>query len=243
MCCIGRQYMVVVQPLFGAMVRVVGREHLDASRTPLVVPNHISDFDACMIWAANPPGEQMLVVNDHWQPVIKVVQSLGWPITPIYTTGDRSDVKETLRVAIQDSQSSAHMKRVLLFAEGKTSSGLMVMRFSAFAFTLGAPVVPIAMKIWNPWPLQMQCNGCSILRNLATLFFLPWVSYEVTILPEECNLEGLDGREFAEQVRARICKSLGVPPSELCAKDKEAFARQRKEIVTYALLGREADDA
>jgi len=231
---LGRCVMRVMAPLWGVHARISGLEELDNSFAPIMVSNHISDFDACALWTANPPAEQRLVVNLHWKKVIDVARCLGWPIDPIYTEKEAQQegttAKDVIRTEVKTGQEEAEVsgvppKRLLIFPEGKTSSGMMVMVFNWYIFGLEAPVVPVALRLWNPWPLQIQCNGCSVIRNLLTLFFLPMVVYHIDILPEMtcgCQSKGA----FAEDVRHCIASHLNLPCSKFSAKDKTEFAKE-----------------
>merc|ERR1712137_608069 len=223
-CGFGVQWIRFIQPIFGALVRVDGLHHLKNSKSPLIVANHVSDFDACMVWAGNPPGEQILVVNEHWRPVISTVQFLGWPINPIYTT--EGNTKEAITAALSKEAKSASGRKMLLFPEGRTTSGITVMTFFDFAFTLDYPVIPCTVEICNPWPIQMQCNGCSVISNLAAFYFLPCVWYKITFYQEVGA--GGQSQERATFVRKFICERLNVPVTTLGAKDKVAFAMKRK---------------
>jgi len=226
--------MKVAAPLWGVCTRIQGLDNLRESLAPIVVSNHISDFDACAIWTVNPPADQRLVVNMHWKKVINAARCLGWPIDPIFTESEAhkkgSNVKDVLRTEVESSQAEATSsgippKRLLIFPEGKTSSGIIVMVFNWYIFGLDAPVVPVALRLWNPWPLQIQCNGCSIIRNLLTLWFLPIVVYDIDILPEMSS-RGRSKDLYAEEVRSTIAEYLDIPCSSFAAKDKVAFGKE-----------------
>lgn len=231
---LGRCLMKVMAPLWGVHTRINGLEQLDESLAPIMVSNHISDFDACALWTANPPANQRLVVNLHWKKVIDAAVCLGWPIDPIFTEAEAQQkgvsAKNVIQTEVEDTQeevkaSGVAPKRLLIFPEGKTSSGIMVMVFNWYIFGLDAPVVPVALRLWNPWPLQIQCNGVSIIRNLLTLFFLPFVVYDIDILPEmACGSQSKD--KFAEDVRSTIAAHLDIPCSNFSAKDKTEFGKE-----------------
>lgn len=226
--------MKVIAPLWGVKTCISGLEELDESFAPIMISNHISDFDACALWTANPPADQRLVVNSHWRKIIGLARCLGWPIDPIFTEKEAqqegSNAKDVIRTEVKTGQEKAAEsgvppKRLLIFPEGKTSSGMMVMTFNWYIFGLEAPVVPVALRLWNPWPLQIQCNGCSVVRNLLTLWFLPMVVYHIDVLPEmTCSSQSKS--EFAADVRARVAAHLNLPCSELSGKDKAAFAKE-----------------
>merc|ERR1712137_415248 len=228
-CGCGVQWIRLIQPIFGALVKVHELHHLNDSKSPLIIANHVSDFDACMVWAANPPGEQILVVNDHWRPVISTVQCLGWPINPIYTT--EGSTKEAITTALAAEVRRADMKKMLLFPEGRTTSGITVMTFFEFAFTLNYPIVPCTIEIYNPWPIHVQSNGCSVIRNLVAFYFLPCIWYKITF-HQDVDAAG-QAKDRAASVRKLICEHLDVPATTLGAKDKVAFAttRNKKSVV------------
>jgi len=231
---LGRCSMRVMAPLWGVQTFISGLEELDDSIAPIIVSNHISDFDACALWTANPPADQRLVVNLHWKKIIGLARCLGWPIDPIFTEKEAQQegttAKDVIRTEVKTGQEKAEVsgvrpKKLLIFPEGKTSSGMMVMVFNWYIFGLEAPVVPVALRLWNPWPLQIQCNGCSVIRNLLTLFFLPMVVYHIDILPAmTCGSQSKS--EFAADVRNCIAAHLNLPCSKLSGKDKAEFAKE-----------------
>eukprot|EP00411_Alexandrium_monilatum_P003362 CAMPEP_0175287708 /NCGR_PEP_ID=MMETSP0093-20121207/54425_1 /TAXON_ID=311494 /ORGANISM="Alexandrium monilatum, Strain CCMP3105" /LENGTH=312 /DNA_ID=CAMNT_0016583227 /DNA_START=11 /DNA_END=949 /DNA_ORIENTATION=+ len=227
---VGRWYMRLIQPIFGCWVTIRGLENLQRSAAPVVAANHISEFDACAIWAAIPPAEQRLVVNEHSRTVISMAQSLGWPISPIFVNGP--SVRDTIRHAVREAAGSPARRRpLLIFPEGRSCSGIAVLRFHDFVFSLGTSVVPCAVRLANPWPVQVQCNGVRWLQNLLVLFFLPCVAYECTFLPPVCGA-GLSASAVAEEVRQAISAELGVPCSHLGGKDKVAFAESRGKCLS-----------
>jgi len=226
--------MRVAAPQWGVVTRIQGLENLTQSKAPIIVSNHISDFDACAFWTANEPAKQRLVVNLHWKRVINAAKCLGWPIDPIFTEAsaqqEGTNVKEVLKTEVDASLQEARTsgcapKRLLIFPEGKTSSGIVVMVFNWYIFGLETPVVPVALRLWNPWPLQIQCNGRSVIWNLLTLFFLPFVVYHIDILPE-MSCDGHSKAEYAEEVRSAIAEHLDIPRSEFGAQDKVKFGKQ-----------------
>jgi len=221
---IGAIYARCVLPLLSYWVTVRGRENLHDRGSPIVVSNHVSDFDACAIWAVAPPGEWALVMNDHWRKVVGWVKSAGWPLTAIFTS--EGNTKDEVRSALP-AQDQAVQQRVLFFPEGATCSGISVMQFNWFIFGLERSVVPFAIKLTNPWPVQMQMNGCSVLHNILALFFLPMVFYEISILPE-VEGQALGKEHFAAQVRRQIIDQLGVPGTIRALKDKKQYGQERR---------------
>jgi|EP00927_Polykrikos_kofoidii_P064471 1-acyl-sn-glycerol-3-phosphate acyltransferase len=223
---VGRLFIRFVQPFLGVFMRLRGYEQFEKSRAPIIVSNHVSDFDACAMWGASPPAEQQLVVNEHWRPVISFARRIcRWPINPIFTSA--GDTKEALRATVgKDSPTCNSQTKLLIFPEGRTSSGITVMTFFPFSFSLGVSIIPCAMRVQNPWPIQMQMNGTSVLHNLVALFYLPFVFYNITFLPEmSAGMYG-DADAYAEAVRLALCRQLDVPATRLSAKDKVAFGKQ-----------------
>jgi len=221
---LGNWYARFWLPILGYFVTIRGRDTLRASSAPVVVSNHTSDFDACAMWAALPPSQLALVMNDHWKSVVDKVRSVGWPMVAIFTSG--TDTKEKIKEALPHGSPPPH--RVLMFPEGCTCSGIAVQQFNWFVFGLARPVLPCAIRLTNPWPVQMQMNGISVAHNILALFFLPYVSYEIEFLPE-VSAGNLSKEDFAHQVRMQICETLRVPGTVSSLADKKAYGKLKRE--------------
>ena len=129
---LGNWYARFWLPILGYFVTIRGRDNLRASSAPIVVSNHTSDFDACAMWAALPPSQLALVMNDHWKSVVDKVRSVGWPMVAIFTSG--ADTKDKIKEALPHGSPPPH--RVLMFPEGCTCSGIAVQQFNWFVFGL-----------------------------------------------------------------------------------------------------------
>eukprot|EP00928_Gymnodinium_smaydae_P010773 TRINITY_DN14060_c0_g1_i1.p1 TRINITY_DN14060_c0_g1~~TRINITY_DN14060_c0_g1_i1.p1 ORF type:complete len:323 (-),score=34.06 TRINITY_DN14060_c0_g1_i1:166-1068(-) len=222
---IGNLYSRIVLPILSFWVTVRGRENLRNSSAAIVVSNHVSDFDACSLWALDQPAAWTLVMNEHWRKVVTFVQRVGWPFVVIFTSGDNT--KEKIKNEINTSE-DCPKRHILFFPEGATCSGVAVMQFNWFIFGVGEPLIPCTIKLVNPWPIQMQMNGVSVLHNILALFFVPCVFYEVTILPEMAH-QGSNKEDFAKEVRMQVCKHLGVPGTVRALRDKQAYSKTRRE--------------
>jgi len=224
---IGAGYARCVLPLLSYWVTVRGRENLSDHGTPVVVSNHVSDFDACAIWAVEPPAGWTLVMNDHWRKVVGWVKAVGWPVSAIFTSA--GNTKDEVRAALP-AEGEKVQQRLLFFPEGATCSGVSVMQFNWFIFGVERPVLPFAIKLTNPWPVQMQMNGCSVMHNILALFFLPMVFYEITVLPQVASSD-LGKEKFAQEVREQIIQYLRVPGTIRALKDKKQYAKDRKALL------------
>ena len=73
---------------------------------------------------------------------------------------------------------------LLVFPEGSITNGRAgVMRFAASAFSLGAPVLPIAIDLRTPLPLEQDTIWSPIGENLFFTLFQPWHIFGLNILP------------------------------------------------------------
>lgn len=214
-----------VMPVLSFWVTVRGRENLRERGSPVVVSNHVSDFDACAAWVVAPPAAWTLVMNDHWRSVVRMVQAVGWPVNAIFTSD--GNAKDDIKASLPD-EGELVQQRVLFFPEGATCSGVAVQQFNWFIFGLERPVVPLTIKLTNPWPVQMQMNGVGVHHNILALFFVPMVFYEITILPEVAG-QGLGKEAFAKQVRSQICSYLRVPGTVRALKDKKQYSQERRQ--------------
>ena len=65
---------------------------------------------------------------------------------------------------------------LVIFPEGTCNNcDVAIMQYQKFVFGLGVPVVPVALKIRNPWPIEFLVTFGPIEGNLATFLFMPLV--------------------------------------------------------------------
>jgi len=224
----GRVYMRCTLPMMGMWVRVMGLHNLNESKSDIIVCNHISDFDGVALWAACPIADLMLVLNDHWKPVVRLTQRVGFPVSVLWTMAGGTKERITQHV-VEQPQGSKHSRRLLIFPEGMTTNGKALCKFHNFIFSLKQPVVPTAVACWNPWPINIDYAGSDLKNNIFILFFLPFVVYTYNFMPEVIPDPTARPDEVCAHVKEMLCGSLGVPGAEFETKDKTELKRLHKE--------------
>jgi len=222
---VGRLYMRWALPLMGLYVKTEGLHHLDQSSSKIVVSNHVSDFDPIAIWAACPIGELVMVANDVWKTAVQWTAKIGFPVTCVWTKagGAKQSIKEHL------SSQSIQGKRLLMFPEGATTNGAGMLKFHDFIFSLGEPIVPLTIEYDHPWPLNVDYAGSNLVMNILVAWFLPYVVFTYTFLPEVVPSEGATAERTSTIVRDLLCKSLGVPGTIYSAQDKTELKKLHRK--------------
>ncbi|GMH33701.1 hypothetical protein BSKO_01535 [Bryopsis sp. KO-2023] len=119
---------------------------------------------------------------------------------------------------------------VHLFPEGGMTNGKGMMQFSRgfMRFAKKLPIVPVALRISQPFDISTHTLTSPFLVNMFFTCFLPWVSLEATVLPpmkkdsQELNVA------FVERVQQKIADELKVPIAELTIKQKRAMIAAAK---------------
>lgn len=142
---------------------------------------------------------------------------------------------------------------LLVFPEGSITNGRAgVMRFAASAFSLGAPVLPIAIDLRTPLPLEQDTIWSPLGENLFFTLFQPWHIFGLSILPERpppshaasCDgglaVSGTAERSASEraaaEVAADIAAELGIVSTGWTTKAKTARAQEAKRMGKSAWL-------
>ena len=94
-------------------------------------------------------------------------------------------------------------------------------QYQKFVFGLGVPVIPIALKIWNPWPIEYMMTFGPIEGNLLTFLFMPMVVYNFQVMdPETIGPDETDG-QFSSRVQKLTAEKLGTGISNFNFRHKE----------------------
>lgn len=136
-----------------------------------------------------------------------------------------------------DTGSVASISRPLLvFPEGSITNGRVgTMRFAQTAFGLGAPVLPCALRLSTPLPLEADTIWSPLAMNVLWTLFLPFHLFEVSVLGEvSCNVG--EAACAAQDVAGRIAAELGLVATDWTTKDKAARSRAAKQVGKAAWL-------
>lgn len=112
-------------------------------------------------------------------------------------------------------------KTLLFFPEGwdtNTKTGLMV--YQKFLFSLGKPILPVALRAWVPLiPVEPGVLGTSVLREVLWLFFYPVLVFDVKFLEPQQKRDGESDVEFAKRVQEMTAKELQICATNYSYKD------------------------
>ncbi|MCP5518057.1 MAG: AMP-binding protein [Verrucomicrobiales bacterium] len=132
-------------------LRVAGRSHLPAAGGALLVANHLSFVDACILAAATGRYVRFLMHGSYYQnPLLGALwRLLG--VIPVATDQRPRDLIRSLRLASESIRSG---ELVCIFAEGQVSrTGQMLpfrRGFERIMDGLDAPVIPVCLEsVWG----------------------------------------------------------------------------------------------
>ena len=131
----------------GVTVSTQGLEHLDLTKTYVIVSNHASQFDIPSVISAFPTRIRMVYKKE-----LERIPFFGWGLkfSKVYISIDRGrgqDASKSLETAIEKIRNGAS---VLLFAEGTRTLDGKLQPFKRGAFNMavraGVPVVPLTIN-------------------------------------------------------------------------------------------------
>jgi len=130
-----------------------------------------------------------------------------------------------LQVKAQDRQVvldhlSATKRPLLFFPEGwDTNCKTGILLYQKFLFSLGKPIVPVALKVHIPFlPLSASMLGTSVLREVLWLFFYPCIIFNLTFMQPQSIQKGETEIQFARRVQCMTANTLGVVATEYTYK-------------------------
>ena len=148
---------------------------------------------------------------------------------------------------------SSTIRPLLVFPEGSITNGRMgTMRFAQSAFALDAPVLPVAIKLNTPLPVEADTVWSPLASNVLWTLFQPWHAFVVTVLPEvgptttTSRSRGAAGgapksadgvaASVAHEVASRIAAELGIACTDWSTSDKAERSKLAKQVGKAAWL-------
>ena len=232
----------VCMPLCGVRYTSTGvgaprRAHVRAALArgkPLVyVSNHASNFDP--IWFnAMARGTRLVASGDFvwfWEWLL----SEGILATrPIYTAPrGTKDEKIAVRDALLGHFDTAaangpgHSRPLLIYPEGcVNNTNLAILQFQRWVFGQDVTVMPVALDVWNPWPVNHYAMGAGPTQTFLWFLFLPMVCFRHQLLPPMARdaEAGEDATQFAGRTQEAIGAHLGVQTTNINYKAKDQLA-------------------
>jgi 1-acyl-sn-glycerol-3-phosphate acyltransferase len=118
-------------------------------------------------------------------------------------------------------------KTLVFFPEGWDTNGKGLLLYQKFLFSVGLPIVPLALKVHVPLlPVVPGMLGSTILKEIFWLFFVPCYVYDITVLPSQSALNNEDAVDFARRVQQLTADTLKIP----------ATSWSKKEVLHYRKL-------
>ena len=218
-------------PSLGIRVHLSGadRQRLDdvlaSSSFHVIVSNHAFYADPLAVSAMLPTLSYALLCGtllggrSQWEWLMR----LGLIGAAVYTSSAASaGEKQQTRAHLASLQAEGRQPLVA-FPEGQVHGHSPLLRYERGVFTLGAPVVPLAMRLELPLgaPLELWKRTGSAGGSLALLLWLPFVRWRVRVLPVmHMTLDEATARErFAARVQCATAEALSVEATEYSMAD------------------------
>ena len=176
----------------------------------LIVANHISFID---IFALNAMKPGRFIAKS---------EIAGWPVFGRIAKGvdtlfiERKNRRSIISVNEQISAALMRRQTIMLFPEGKTSTGVSLLPLKANllepAVLSGTPVMPVAICYTENGQKTTKASyaNISIFSCLWTICSTPGLSVTLKVLPM-IDVEGKTRHEVASEASALMSQAMGVP--------------------------------
>ncbi|KYQ93191.1 hypothetical protein DLAC_05829 [Tieghemostelium lacteum] len=205
----------------GIRTKIFGKENIPSRKNPnsarIIVCNHLSDFDPYPICSLIPDFHTLVAAHIRKVPVVgKVYEKFSTIyVDPSNKGKARDDVLESL---------SKTDKPLLIYPEGGLTNGKKgIMMFHKFVFGLGHSVTPVAMRINNPWPVEVDYLGSSWFKNFFWWMLVPYHNFELTFLSKQTIQPGESDSDFAMRIQTIIANHLNIEATTLTYSQKKEF--------------------
>jgi len=191
---------------------LVGEPHI-------VACNHVADFDTFAMWAVLPRFHTL--TGAHLK-VIPLVGSVYRKLNAIFVTPTpegRAEVKAKVTELLETDPDP-----VVIFPEGGLTNGRKgTMMYHKFVFSTDAAIVPLAIRLCDPWPVYHDYLGSTWTRNFLWFLFVPFHVFEMTILPTEKRKAGETPEDFAARVQKLTSDYLNIEATHHSYSQKKAL--------------------
>ena len=245
--CYGLGFLVRLRHADGGGSEAAERALLNAQ---VLVANHVGQFDGLPIRTLTPCATLVRETYTHggasggwWArlltkllvaPLVSVAFAPIAVPTPASGAADEAEAasgRARVRAAMRSRKSAAPL---LIFPEGSITNGRVgLLRFSQSAFTLGASVTPIALRLRVLLPLEADTIWSPLGANVLWTLFQPYHYYELTVLrpigdATTCTPEHAPA--LAADAAARIASTLGIVTTGWTTRDKAQRSAQAKAL-------------
>jgi len=188
----------------------------------LIVGNHVSDFDTFAMWMVMPRFHTITGAHLKAIPVLGSVYSRLDAIFVAPTTEIRNAVKDKIQHLVKNDSNP-----VLIFPEGGLTNGKAgTMMYHRFVFSLDCAIVPAAISMSDPWPVDHDYVGSSWAKNFFWFLLVPFHVFDVTFLPVQKRAETETAEDFALRVQKQTSSCLNIEATKHSYSDKKEFVKK-----------------
>jgi len=193
-----------------------------ANEPHLIAANHVADFDTFAMWMVMPRFHTVTSAHLKSIPVIGDVYSRLDAIFVSLTPEGRADVKAKVQEVVKTGPHP-----VLIFPEGGLTNGRVgTMMYHRFVFSLDCMIIPLAISLQDPWPVEHDYLGSTWARNFIWFLIVPFHIFDMTFLPPQKRNEGETAEEFAVRVQKLTCGFLNIEPTHCSYSEKKELWKQ-----------------
>jgi len=182
--------------------------------------NHVSVYD--ILCGLNLPDTSLLLAA----PPEKVPNTIIHKIIG-HMSGTAWDIYDR-RKLVQHFQSWAenqYQEAVFVVPEKTINNGEGLFSFHPQFFNKAPKVVPVAVKINIPFGLHPHASHLSYQGRLFRLLALPWIRFQVAMLPPRIQQDNQTPEAFARQIQEDIAGYLAIPATRWTHVDKNEFMK------------------
>jgi len=176
----------------------------------IIAGNHLTDWDAMLMWLVMPRFHTLTAAHLKVIPIVGKVYAKLNSIFVSPTPEGRAEVKARVNDIIKNDRHP-----ILIFPEGGLTNGKVgTMMYHRFVFSLDVAIVPLAITLKNPWPVEIDYLGSTWFRNFVWFLLVPFHVFEYHYLPVQKRNEGETAEEFALRVQQLTCDYLRIQPTQ-----------------------------
>jgi len=191
----------------------------------VIAGNHIADFDTFAMWVILPKFHTLTAAHLQTIPIIGSVYAKLNAIFVTPTPEGRAQVKATVQ-----EMTKVKSDPILIFPEGGLTNGKVgSMMYHRFVFSLDCAIVPLAIGLKDPWPVEHDYLGSTWTRNFLWFLAVPFHVFEMTFLPAETRNAGESPEEFALRVQKITSDHLNIHATQWSYSEKKELWKKISE--------------
>ena len=214
----------VLFPLMGWLPWVTNRRHFTRTPNPKVVAmNHPSNFDP--LWTHAFLGKCTVIAHEDFYWFFDFMARAGLVQRRIYTARySGPEGQQRIQREIAEATADGATQPLLVYPEGAVNPAQYgLMRYEKYCFSLGRPVVPVALRCINPWPFEYTLIHASDFADMFWLLFLPFLIWSFDVGSPMTIEPGQDAIAFSKQVQRWVADRLRVATTDHSWVAKNTF--------------------